>query len=37
MPVFSFLIPKKYKPVKARDVAREMVAASKGFLPFIQH
>lgn len=29
MPVISFLLPKKYKPVKAEDVAREMVNASK--------
>ena len=25
MPMFSFLLPKKYRPVKAKDVAREMV------------
>jgi uncharacterized protein YbjT (DUF2867 family) len=29
MPVFSFLMPKKYKPVKARDVAREMVELAR--------
>lgn len=29
MLVFSFLIPKKYKPVKAKDVSREMVNAAK--------
>jgi uncharacterized protein YbjT (DUF2867 family) len=25
MPVFSFFLPKKYRPVKAKDVAKEMV------------
>jgi uncharacterized protein YbjT (DUF2867 family) len=29
MPVFSFLLPKKYKPVKAEDVAKEMIVKSK--------
>ncbi len=29
MPVFSFLIPKKYRPVKARDVAKEMIKLAK--------
>jgi uncharacterized protein YbjT (DUF2867 family) len=29
MPVFSFLLPKKYKPVKAVDVAREMIKIAK--------
>jgi uncharacterized protein YbjT (DUF2867 family) len=29
MPVFSFLMPKKYRPVKARDVAREMAKLAK--------
>jgi len=29
MPVFSFLIPKKYRPVKARDVAKEMIRMTR--------
>jgi uncharacterized protein YbjT (DUF2867 family) len=29
MPVFSFLMPKKYRPVKARDVARQMIGIVK--------
>lgn len=29
MPVFSFLLPKKYRPVKARDVAKEMAGVCK--------
>lgn len=29
MPVISFLLPKKYKPVKAEDVAREMIRIAK--------
>ena len=32
MPVISFLLPKKYRPVKAADVAREMVEAAKSTL-----
>ena len=29
MPVFSFLIPAKYKPIQASDVAKAMLAAAK--------
>jgi uncharacterized protein YbjT (DUF2867 family) len=29
MPIFSFLLPKKYRPVKAEDVARAMVKMAK--------
>lgn len=29
MPVFSFLLPAKYRPVHARDVAKAMLAAAK--------
>jgi len=28
MPVFSFLVPAKYKPVKGMDVAQAMAAAA---------
>jgi uncharacterized protein YbjT (DUF2867 family) len=30
---FSFLVPSKYKPVKASDVAKAMIAASKQSSP----
>ncbi len=30
MPLFAFLLPAKYKPVKAREVAKAMVNAVKG-------
>lgn len=29
LPVFSFLIPSKYKPIQGKDVAKAMVAAAK--------
>lgn len=29
MPVFSFLVPKKYRPIKSADVAKAMLRASK--------
>lgn len=29
MPIFSFLIPSKYKPIHGKDVAKAMVSASK--------
>lgn len=33
MPVFSFLIPKKYRPVKAKKVAEQMITTAKDQRP----
>lgn len=39
LPVFSFLMPAKYKPIKAVDVAKKMIAVSKKNEPgcFVYH